>query len=336
MTTPSTSVAGMPGYVAPPLGLTPPDFSSQSLPPPKTPPPWGLPTASQGLSHIGRYIQVRAAVERQARAQLVQGPRGLAQPAQTQPMSALRTPQMAPPLHQPPPGQPATPYQQVVQPPGKSTRRGVTFNPSIDKTAPVGGPSSQDHRRPITRGWGDGGQSVSCPRGVQEKMSIQPLHQEGDLPSGSTPNVPPPTAPERTLPQLGGRPRTSHRDPTRLATKYRSVAWKKDLEHVLRVYYKYNAASFKEAEWVRLRDKFFTHFLLHKEEALGIKERCPMDYMPYIEEHFSRAMGLCLSGLRDFTVWIKPGSYYHGLVAQQGHLHKCPHLAGSRCLISPR
>ena len=27
-------------------------------------------------------------------------------------------------------------------------------------------------------------------------------------------------------------------------------------------------------------------------------------------------------------VWIKLGSYYHGLVAQQGHLHKCPHLAG--------
>ena len=27
MTTPSTSVAGMPGYVVPPLGLTPPDFS---------------------------------------------------------------------------------------------------------------------------------------------------------------------------------------------------------------------------------------------------------------------------------------------------------------------
>ena len=26
--------------------------------------------------------------------------------------------------------------------------------------------------------------------------------------------------------------------------------------------------------------------------------------------------------------WIQPGSYYHGLVAQQGHLHKCSHLAG--------
>ena len=26
--------------------------------------------------------------------------------------------------------------------------------------------------------------------------------------------------------------------------------------------------------------------------------------------------------------WIKQGSYYHGLVAQQGHLHKCPHQVG--------
>ena len=97
---------------------------------------------------------------------------------------------------------------------------------------------------------------------------------------------------------------------------------------MLKVYYKYNAASYKEAEWVRLRDKFFMHFLPHKEEALGIKERCPMDYMPYIEEQFWRATGLCLNGLRDFTTWIKLGSYYHGLVAQQGHLHKCPHLVG--------
>ena len=70
MTTPSTSVAGMPGYVVPPLGITPPDFSSWSLPPPEAPLPQGLPAASQGLSHIGRSIQVRVAVERQARAQL--------------------------------------------------------------------------------------------------------------------------------------------------------------------------------------------------------------------------------------------------------------------------
>ena len=61
---------------------------------------------------------------------------------------------------------------------------------------------------------------------------------------------------------------------------------------------------------------------------MGIKERCPMDYMPYIEEEFWRATGLCLNGLQGFIAWIKPGSYYHGLVAQQGHLHKCPNLVG--------
>ena len=50
--------------------------------------------------------------------------------------------------------------------------------------------------------------------------------------------------------------------------------------------------------------------------------------MVCIEGHFWRATGLRLDGLRDFMAWIKQGSYYHGLVAQQGHLHKCPHLAG--------
>ena len=170
MTTPSTSVAGMPGYVVPPPGITPPDFSSWSLPPPEAPLPQGLPTVLQGLSHIRRSIQVRAAVERQALAQLAQGPRGLAQSAQTQPTSAPCTPQMAPPLHQPPPWWPATLYQQVVQLPGKSIGRGVTFNPSVDKTAPAGGPSSQNCGRPTTRGWGDSGQSVSHPRGCKRRQ----------------------------------------------------------------------------------------------------------------------------------------------------------------------
>ena len=301
--------------MAPLPGLTPPDLSSWSLPPPEAPLPQGLPTASQGLSRIGKSIQVRATVERHAQAQMAQGPWALAQWALMLPMLAPCTPQMAPPLRQPPLGWPATPYQQVVQPPGKSTRRGVTFNSSIDKTAPAGSQSSEDHSRQRIRGRGDGGQSASRPRGVQEKTSGQMPCQEGDSPSGATPNVPPTTAPESTSPQWGGQARTSPRDPAQLAAKYHSTGWKKDLEHVLKVYYKYNVTPYKEAEWARLRDKFFTHFLLHKEEALGIKERCPMDYMPYIEEQFWRATGLCLDGLQNFMAWIKPGSYYHGLVA---------------------
>ena len=325
MTTPSTSVACMVGYVAPLPGLPLPDFSSWSLPPPEAPLPQGLPAASQGLSHIRRSIQVRATVERQARAQLAQGPRGL----------TLCTPQMVLPLHQPPLGQLSTPYKQAVQPSSQSSGRGVTFNSPMDKTSPTPDQSSEDCGRQRTREQGGEGRSASHP-GVQEKTGRQPPHQEGDLPSRATPNVPPTTTPEGTLSQLGGQPRTLPCDPAWSAAKYHSMGWKKDLEHVLKVYYKHNTASYKKAEFVKQKDNFFMYFLPHKEEALGIKERCPMDYMPCIEEHFWRAMGLHLSGLRDFTVWIKQGSYYHGLVAQQGHLHKCPHLVGFHCLGSPR
>ena len=192
----------------------------------------------------------------------------------------------------------------------------------------MGGTSSQDHGRSNTRGWGGGSRSVSHPRGVQEKASAQLPRQEGNLSSGSTPSVPPQAAPEGTQSQRGGRPRSALRDPARLVAKFRSGGWKKDLEHVFWVYYKFNVASFKEAEWVRLKEQFFEYFLQYKEEALGLKERCPMEFMAYIEDHFYKATGLHLEGLGSFTGWIKQGSYYHGLVARQGRLHECPHLAG--------
>ena len=156
---------------------------------------------------------MRGAAERNARAQMAQGLSGLAQWAQTQPTSVPCTPQMALPLCQPLPGWLATLYQQAVQLPRKPTGRGVASDPSSDKTAPVGGPSSQDCGRPTTRGRGDGGRSVSHPRGMQEKASVQPPCQEGNLPSGSMQSVPLPAAPERTQPQWGGRPKTSHHDP---------------------------------------------------------------------------------------------------------------------------
>ena len=51
--------------------------------------------------------------------------------------------------------------------------------------------------------------------------------------------------------------------------------------------------------------------------------------MPYMKEHFHAATGLRLNELRDFTGWIKWGSYYHRVIARQGQLHKCPHLVGA-------
>ena len=78
-----------------------------------------------------------------------------------------------------------------------------------------------------------------------------------------------------------------------------------------------------------MKETLFTHLLQHKKEWRDIKEKHPMRYMPYMEDHFYAATDLRLNGLRDFTRWIKRGSYYHGLVARQGHLHLCPHLAGA-------
>ena len=181
-------------------------------------------------------------------------------------------------------------------------------------------------KRPSMRGRGGSGRSISCPRGVPGKASVQLPHQEGDLPSGSMPSVPPPPppAPERTQPQWGGRPRSALCDPVRLAANFCSSGWRKDLEHILWVYYRFSIASFTEAEWARVKERFFDHFLLHKGEALALKEARPIDFMAYIQ-----AMGPHLDGLASFTGWIKWGSYYHGIVAQQGCLHECLHLMGA-------
>ena len=115
----------------------------------------------------------------------------------------------------------------------------------------------------------------------------------------------------------------------RLAANFRSSGWNKDLEHILCIYYKFNVASFNEGEWSRVRDLFFSHFLQYKEEALALKEARPMDFMAYIQNLFYQATSLHLDGLGSFTGWIKRGSYYHGLVARQGHLHECLHLTGA-------
>ena len=60
MTTPSTTAAGMSGYVACPPGLPPIDFSSWRLLPPEAPPYGGLHTAPPGLPGVGRSAMLGA------------------------------------------------------------------------------------------------------------------------------------------------------------------------------------------------------------------------------------------------------------------------------------
>ena len=84
-----------------------------------------------------------------------------------------------------------------------------------------------------------------------------------------------------------------------------------------------------EADWSRIKERFFDHFLQHKKEALEVKEACLWDFMAYIQDLFYQATGIYLDDLGSFTHWIKKGSYYHGVVAQQGCLQECPHLVGA-------
>ena len=208
------------------------------------------------------------------------------------------------------------------------------LTPPAGKTAPVGG-TTQDCGRPAVRGWGHGSCSISHPRGVPETVSSQPQHKEGGLPSRSMPSgrslppPPPPPVPERTEPQWRGRKRSTLRDPARLAANFCSSGWRKDLEHILKVYYKYSVDYFTEGDWSRVREQFFDLFLRNKKEALEIKEARPLDFMAYIQDLFYQATGLHLDGLGSFTQWIKRGSYYHGVVAHQGCPWDCPHLVGA-------
>ena len=72
-----TSMGGMPGYVVPPPGLTPPDFSIWSIPTQEAPLPSRLPVSPLYRPPVGRASTLRAAIDRQAqalRAMVLQAP----------------------------------------------------------------------------------------------------------------------------------------------------------------------------------------------------------------------------------------------------------------------
>ena len=84
-----------------------------------------------------------------------------------------------------------------------------------------------------------------------------------------------------------------------------------------------------EEEWDKLKIKFLDYLGHCQEEWKTLKEEKPLEFMPYMESHFKALTGIRLKGLSQFTGWIKPGSYYHGVVVKKGQLHLCLHLAGA-------
>ena len=276
VTTPSTSLGGMSGLVPPPPGISiwdPFQWKAPMSQRPATTPLYRPPA--------GRAERLKAAMSM----------RGL----------VPRAPQMAPAIRQLPllsQSQPATPYQQLVQPPSKTSGLGVTFDSSASKPAPTDSRDTDVRGRQATQGRDDGRWPASHPRGGQEGSSIRKTnkptpHQEGGCPAGVPHNVPPSSS--------SGAKKASPGDPLRNISNYKSAGWRKDLNHILRGFYQYNYPSRKEEYWDKLKTKFLDYLGQRQEEWKTIKEEEPLQYMPYMEHQFQALTGVRLKGLSQFT-----------------------------------
>ena len=177
-TTPGTATAEVQeqGVPPPPPGLHPPDFTNWSLPFPEAPPTGGLPTPSGGPPGIeSQTVGPRASGQRTPAPPM----QALSTPPEMLPVRQLRRHQPATPYQQAvqpqsqpaspyeqavqPSSQPATLYQQAVQPPRRLTGRRLLARPPSDRAAPAPNQTIPDHGRQQARGWAIRGRSVSCP-----------------------------------------------------------------------------------------------------------------------------------------------------------------------------
>ena len=303
-TAPGTATTGVQewGVPPPPPGLHPPDFTNWSLPLPEAPATGGLSMPSGGLPGIRRQTVGPWALGQKALAPPMQMPSARQgtlplhqsrphQPAAPYQQAAQLQSQPAAPHEQPvqPSSQPATLYQQAVQPPRRLSGRGLLARPpQTEPLLHLTKPSLTVEGNRLGDGASEADQPVT-PDGAKGRQLTLPQLLPREMPSPNPAIVPGPDAPVRQI-----------------AAKNHSSGWRRDLEHVLKVYYKHTIQTpFREREWARVRECFFDHLTPRKAEVVAIKEESPLDYMSYIAEEFEKATGLCLNGLPEFTLWIK-------------------------------
>ena len=179
----------------------------------------GLLTSSGGPPGIGRQTV---------------GPWVLGQKALALPMQAPSAPQRMLLVRQPGPPQPATPsqqaaqlvqplsqpatlYQQAVQPPRRSTGRGLLAQATSDGAAPAADSTYPDQGRQQMRARGLRGRSTSHPgqgRGIAANAPLTAM--QGD---------------SQFQPSCGSHPGCP--GPAEMAAKYQASGWGRDLEHML-------------------------------------------------------------------------------------------------------
>ena len=131
----------------------------------------------------------------------------------------------------------------------------------------------------------------------------------------------------------GGTSRSEQRrapdwNPLARLSTHRSGGWKKDLDFYMGAYFRLNYRQEPASKWPELKAKFFTFLIDHHSEWKSIRNNDPLGYLPYMEVQFERVTGYRLVGLGACTEWIRAGTYYHWVIAQQGQLGRCPRLAG--------
>ena len=93
-------------------------------------------------------------------------------------------------------------------------------------------------------------------------------------------------------------------------------------------YFRLNYRQEPASKWPELKATFFKFLIEHHSEWKSIRNNDPLGYLPYMEAQFERVTGYKLVGLGACTEWIRAGTYYHWVIAQQGQLGRCPRLAG--------
>ena len=207
VTTPNTSKGGMSGYVPPPPGIT----------------TWGMPPLEDAIPLRPVTIPLYWPPAGAGRLRSTMGMRGIVPQA----------PQMPIPIHQLPlfpQSRQATPYQQQVQLPSKTSGLGVIFDPLATKPAPTKSEDTDVRGRPATPGRDDGRRPASRTRGGRERSSIKKTnmptpHQERGCPAGASHNPPPSST-------SGSKGASTN--PLESIANFRSAGWKKDLSHILK------------------------------------------------------------------------------------------------------
>ena len=149
-----------------------------------------------------------------------------------------------------------------------------------------------------------------------------------------------PRTAQAALGRSGGTSRSEQRrapewNPLAKLATHRSGGWKKDLDCYMGAYFRLNYRQEPAFKWPELKAKFFQFLVEHHSEWKSIRNNDPLGYLPYMEKQFERVTGYKLVGLGTCTEWIRAGTYYHWVIAQQGQLGQCPRLAGIPPPVGP-